>query len=872
MTQPIATLLATLLLGGLLLSPAEAKDGSTPADRFREKVQPLLETYCYGCHGYGSSEGGRTLDEFASDDAMLSDTGLWWAVLKNVRSRMMPPAEEEQPTSAERDTIIRWIERDAFGVDPADPDPGHVTLRRLNRVEYRNTIRDLMGVDYDAELNFPPDDSGYGFDNIGDSLSLSPLLMEKYIQAAETIVDKAVPATSKVVPVRRVSGDEIKSDDGKQRARRLSFYEPANVAGKIKIDTSADYRIVVEARIDGYWEFDPGRCEVICKFNGQEYRETFAWRDDFDVHHELTAHLEAGEYPIRFELKPLEPIEKQIHPLDLCVDAIRIEGPLDENAWVKPENYARFFPAGPPPPAGPERDAYAHKVLGQFAARAFRRPVDDASIDKLAALAKIVYDQPGKSFEAGVGQAMVAVLSSPRFLFRVEEAGPTPTGKSYPYVDEYALASRLSYFLWTTMPDQELIDLAGRGQLRANLAGQLQRMLADRRFDAFVRNFVGQWLQARDVETISIDPVAALGYQQEWEALLDEFRTARMRDRRERHQLEQEQARALAAAEKDGPEAVEKLRTEQARVAAEAEQKRDEQREQAREKFAKFEALRDQFNGDVRHAMRRETELTFEYVIRKDCDLLELVDANYTFLNNKLADYYGIPDIEGNQMRRVELPAGSPRGGVLTEGTMLVVTSNPTRTSPVKRGLFVLDNILGTPAPPPPKAVPPLEAAAGSVTDHPASLREALDIHRKDPLCAGCHARFDPLGLALENFNALGMWRDTEHGRQIDTAGTLLTGEQFQTLADLKQVLKTNHKRDFYRCLTEKLLTYATGRGLEYYDEPTVDAIVDRLDAEGGRFSVLLASVVESAPFQQQRATAVPDADQQARRDPTPAR
>jgi hypothetical protein len=258
-------------------------------------------------------------------------------------------------------------------------------------------------------------------------------------------------------------------------------------------------------------------------------------------------------------------------------------------------------------------------------------------------------------------------------------------------------------------------------------------------------------------------------------------------------------------------------------------------------------------------------------VLREDRNLLELIDADYTFLNETLAAFYGIPNVAGRRMRRVDLPKDSPRGGVLTQGTMLVVTSNPTRTSPVKRGLFILDNILGTPAPPPPNAVPPLEAAAGAVTDHPASLREALDIHRKDPLCAGCHARFDPLGLALENFNALGMWRDTEHDRPIDTSGTLLTGEQFQTIGDLKNVLKNEHKLDFYRCLTEKLLTYATGRGLEYYDEPTVDAIVERLDAENGRFSVLLRGVIDSAPFQQQRATP-PDAEPQARREPATIR
>jgi hypothetical protein len=868
-----AILSVALFVCGAPLAPAWAEIEGTAADRYREKVQPILENYCYGCHGYGANEGGRTLDEFASDDAMLADTKLWWAVLKNVRSHMMPPADEEQPTADELATLNHWIVTDAFGIDPANPDPGHVTLRRLNRAEYRNTIRDLMGVEYDTDVNFPPDDSGYGFDNIGDSLSLSPLLMEKYIQAAETIVAKGVPKVSKVVPVRRINGSEFKSDDGKQQARRLTFYKDARVTGQFKIDTPGKYRIVVESRVDGFWEFDPGRCEVACILDGKEqYRDTHAWHEGRDVHREVNQHFDAGEHALSFELKALEPIEKNIHEIDFRVDAVRIEGPLDDKVWVPPLNYTRFFSDGPAPESGPERDAYAAKILRTFATRAFRRPVDDASVGKLSELAKVVYEQPGNTFEEGIGQAMVAILSSPRFLFRVEEPGPTLPGKSHPYVDEHALASRLSYFLWTTMPDKELTDLADRGELRKNLDAQMNRMLADRRSEAFIRNFVGQWLQARDVEGISIDVVAALGYQQEWEALIDEFRAARQRDREQRQRLEGEQEKALAAAEKDGPEAVEKLRAEHRKIAAEAEQARDKRREEAREKFQKYEELREKFGDDVRRAMRRETEMTFDYVVREDRNLLELIDADYTFLNARLAEYYGIPGVEGDKMRRVELPADSPRGGVLTQGTTLVVTSNPTRTSPVKRGLFVLDNILGTPAPPPPKAVPPLEAAAGAVTDHPASLREALDIHRKDPLCAGCHARFDPLGLALENFNALGMWRDTEHDRPIDTSGTLLTGEQFQTIGELKKVLKIDHKLDFYRCLTEKLLTYATGRGLEYYDEPTVDAIVTRLDAENGKFSVLLRGVVESAPFQQQRGTTEPDAEQQASREVLPVR
>lgn len=858
---------------------AEPPDEPSPAiERYREKVQPILEKHCYGCHGYGSSEGNRTLDEFASDEAMLGDTKLWHAVLRNIRSGMMPPAEEERPSKEEVDTVIHWIETDAFALDRDDPDPGHVTLRRLNRTEYRNTIRDLMGVDFDTEENFPPDDSGYGFDNIGDALSISPLLMEKYIQAAETIVDRAVPKVSRVVPVRRLRGGQIKSEDDKSSARELSFYEPAKVAGKVKIDAAGDYRIVVDARIDGYWEFDPGRCEVTCNFNGKQlFHETYEWRDRLEVPHEVNEHLEPGEYPVDFELRPLTPIENKLHFISYRVNAIQIEGPLDEKSWVPPEEYARFFPDGPPPSDAAEREAYARRVLTRFASKAFRRPVDEASVDKLVALAKLVYEQSGKSFEEGIAQAMVAVLSSPRFLFRVEEPGPTPPGKTNPLIDEFALASRLSYFLWTTMPDDELLDLAGRGELRTDFDAQLQRMLADPRSDSFVRDFTGQWLQARDVQTISIDAVAAQGYQKEWEELLDQFRSQRARDGRQRQRLEREQQRELAAAEKEGPEAVEKVQAKHQRLAAEAEKERDERRKQAFERFGKFEALRQKFSDDVRYAMRRETEMTFEYVMRENRSVLELIDAKYTFVNQKLAEFYGISGVEGDEMRKVELPSDSSRGGILTQGTTLVVTSNPTRTSPVKRGLFVLDNILGSPAPPPPNAVPPLEAAAGTVADHPASLREALDIHRKDPLCAGCHARFDPIGLALENFNALGMWRDTEHDRPIDTSGQLLTGERFQSVRDLKRVLKNERKLDFYRCLTEKLLTYATGRGLEYYDEPTVDQIVERLDEQEGRFSVLLYGVLQSAPFQQLRAPAdpgheQPESEQQAARDGSPIR
>jgi hypothetical protein len=272
-----------------------------------------------------------------------------------------------------------------------------------------------------------------------------------------------------------------------------------------------------------------------------------------------------------------------------------------------------------------------------------------------------------------------------------------------------------------------------------------------------------------------------------------------------------------------------------------------------RAEFRRFREIRDMFGGELRRAMRRETEMCFEHVVREDRSVLELVDSNYTFLNEQLARHYGIEGVNGREMRRVELPEGSPRGGVLTQGTLLVVTSNPTRTSPVKRGLYILNNILGTPAPPPPANVPPLEAAGAAISGHEPTVRELQEQHRRDPLCSSCHARMDPLGLALENFNAMGMWRDSEHERPIDASGTLLTGEEFQDIRDVKRIILNERRADFYRCVTEKLLTYALGRGLEYYDEHTVDQIVERLEREEGKFSALLLGVIESAPFQHRR-------------------
>jgi uncharacterized protein DUF1592/uncharacterized protein DUF1588/uncharacterized protein DUF1585 len=421
-------------------------------------------------------------------------------------------------------------------------------------------------------------------------------------------------------------------------------------------------------------------------------------------------------------------------------------------------------------------------------------------------LAESFYSQPDKKFEEGIQRAMVAVLASPRFIFRIEDSAPDHVSEAIAPVDEYALASRLSYFLWSSMPDKELMQLAEQGQLRKNLDQQIKRMIKDSHSEAFVQNFVGQWLQVRDVEGIPINEQAVTAREDEdLRKLLDSIRNAKSDTER----------RAIFRQLRDRPKI--------------------------------------ELDGALRRDMQREAEMLFAHIITDNCSVLDLVDCDYTFLNEKLAKYYGIPDVQGNEMREIKLPKDSARGGVLTLGAVLVVTSNPDRTSPVKRGLFVLDNILGSPPPPPPANVPLLEDSEKEFKDHQPTSREVLEMHRKEALCSSCHSRLDPLGLGLENFNALGRWREKERGQPIETEGRLQTGEKFENIQELKHILLTQYRQDFYRCFTEKLLTYALGRGLTYDDVDTVDHIVDRLEQENGRFSALLTGMVESAQFQKRR-------------------
>jgi mono/diheme cytochrome c family protein len=632
----------TMLALGVLAALA----GAARAD----EVRRLFEESCGGCHFDGAAEGALDLDALFARlsgpgaAATGPDHAAWLAVLENLRAETMPPADEPRPTPEARRRMIRFVERDAFAIDPSRPDPGHVVLRRLNRSEYGHTIRDLTGLDLDPTNELPTDDSGYGFDTIGEVLTMSPLLVEKYLAVATRI------------------GEAV-----------------------------ADEAVATE-----------------------------------------------GRYP---------------------------------------EQVRRVFPLGPEPADTARRAEHLRDTIARLGARAFRRPLDAATCERLLAIAAAAIDAPGGSFERGVAAALTAMLAAPRFLFRVEQPGAGPIDRGAVPLDDHSLATRLSYLLWSSLPDDDLVEVARAGELHQRLGEQVDRLIADARADRFVADFVGQWLKTRDVETAAFDVREILRSR-------DQFMAERI------------------------------------------------------------------FSPRVRAAMRQETELLVARLLRDDRPATDLLVARETFLNSRLARFYGIPGVEGPEMRLVSLAPDSHRGGLLTHASFLAVTSNPTRTSPVKRGLFILENLLGTPTPPPPPDVPPLEAAARS--DRRASMRELMELHRRDALCASCHERMDPLGLALEGYNALGQWRGHD-ADGLDTSGRLVTGETFADARELAEVIAGPRRRDFHRCLAEKLLTYALGRGLEYFDGPAVDTIVDEMERDGGGLRALVQAVCRSVPFRMMR-------------------
>ncbi len=765
----------------LLLSAIFAPAAVVRAADFEKRVVPLLEDYCYDCHGEGMKKGGFQMDKYKSVDAHLQDTEHWFTVWKHLQSQLMPPSDEAQPSAEQRNEILRWIEKDVFKVDPNAPDPGRVTIRRLNREEYRNTINDVLGVKFDTNEEFPADDTGYGFDTIGDVLSLSPLLMEKYMAAAEAIAAEIVAKSGGQIPTKYIGSDQFRGvDDPKKNARTLRFAEPASLVKAQAVEHPGRYRVTVELNVQGSMEATSHTAKLGVLVDGKEVQTAeLGWDNRRNIKVSTELDLTPGEHQIGLTMTPGTPPQESENPLTARIENVNLHGPLDGSHVEYPGEYYRVFLDGPPPADAEARTAYGRKIVRHVAERAFRRPVNDATVERLSVLAREVEQGPNGSFERGIGHAITAMVASPRFIFRAEaQPEPNNPGKIVP-IDEFALASRLSYFLWSSAPDEELLELARKGQLRANLRQQVDRLLAHERSERFVDNFVGQWLQTRDVEGMNIDARRVLG----------------------------------------------------------------------RRRRAEAEEI---FSNRVRRAMRQETEMLFAHLVKENRSVFELLTADYTFLNEDLARFYDIDGVKGGEMRKVPLAEDNKRrAGILGHGSMLVVTSNPTRTSPVKRGLFLLDNLLGTPAPPAPPDVPELEAARRG--EAKLTMREMMEVHRADALCASCHKRMDPLGLALESFNAIGQYREEEDGAKIDTAGQLITGEKFADVRELAAVLATSRGDDFLRCLTEKLLVYALGRGLEYFDTPTTAKIVEQLKKDGGAIHSLVYGVVESAPFQKRR-------------------
>ncbi len=755
-----------VLMAAATPAKAATKTAQGPIS-YEKDIKPILVEFCYDCHADGTKKGGVALDEQKDLALLLKERKLWADVAKNTEQRLMPPEKKAQPTQEQRDLISEWVKKEIFKADPKNPDPGRVTIRRLNRVEYNNTIRDLVGVDFDPADDFPADDSGYGFDNIGDVLSLSPIMMEKYMKAAQNILDKAIVVGLPKPPSTRFGATRLAGGTPQGEGRIL--VSNGEMFFNYKFPADGEYFIYVRAY--GH-QGGPQPVKMAVRYAGKDLKQ-FDVREveDNPATFEVKFTAKAGDGRIAvaflndyFLAPPAKDKKKRTIDTNLIINYVDVAGPINTVNPVYPDTHNTIF--FKKPTGTDDRDAVGRELVKSFAARAFRRPVTDDELTRLMAIYGLA-EKNKEPFEASVKLALQAVLVSPNFLFRGEiQPEPDNPKKAHP-INEYALASRLSYFLWSSMPDTELLDYARRGELRRNLGFQVQRMLRDNKAKALVENFAGQWLMLRNLDVVSPDP-------------------------------------------KTYPE----------------------------------------WDESLKGLMRKETEMFFENIMREDRSILEFLTADYTFVNERLAEHYNLGGVVGDKFQKVSL-AGTQRSGILTHGSILTITSNPTRTSPVKRGLWVLENLLATPPPPAPPDVPALDDPSKEAVK--GSLRVRLEKHRADAGCASCHARMDPLGFGLENFDGIGGWREKDEGFKIDPAGKLVSGETFAGPNELNKILASQKREEFLHCMAEKMLIYALGRGMEWYDKPTQEQIAAEVKAGNYKFSSLIMSVVKSVPFQLRR-------------------
>lgn len=894
-----------MLLVSLLAPRARAQAEAAAEAHFKRELWPFIAKNCIVCHGNERQAGDLNLAPFEKLSSLSEHREDWKLMVQMVESGDMPPADVPErlippgglpnPSVEERNAAAKWIRGEFARADAAiKPLAGRVTARRLNRAEYNNTIQDLLGIKLWPADDFPQDDASHGFDNIADSLSLSPVLMEKYMTAAERAARTAIfgpevlpPATKKLEQLEGpvLNRTEVPKEydvTGLNTDRSLHAIHRFPVDGEYVFRVTArgfrplgsnplelglwlDGKLVTELQVDPK-EDGPsllgGRQDLFGK--PQEFRMFVPAGDHWVAATVLrmfeglppiyngpnpskrnppqnvavqsgpapaegarprdgaqaaavaqaqpapaAAAREGGDAPatpapavaavprdgaaapatpaaannnavaLATPANPNAPAAETppagrgrggrggrnrgngLAPIDtqIGIDYVDIIGPYKQTQGPSAESMAKLYPRENFDRAAP---GAAREVLARFLPRAFRRPVTREEIAKYVALHDMVR-KSGDSFEEGLAVALQAVLVSPDFLYRIER--DPPADKPEAPITEHELATRLSYFLWSSTPDDELLEAATRGTLRqpAVLEKQIRRMLQSPKAAALAKNFAGQWLQTRAMESVTPD-------------------------------------------------------------------------------FTMFP----EFDAYLRMSMQRETELFFEHIVREDRSILDFLDANYSFLNERLAGFYGVPGVKGTEFRKVDL-TGTPRAGVLTHASVLTVSSYATRTSPVLRGKWILDNILNDPPPPPPANVPALEETIKGKPD--AALRDQLELHRKAPACAGCHVRMDPLGVGLENFNAIGAWRTQDGKLPVDASGKLPDGRSFNGPAELRAVLRSDSKL-FAACLAEKMLVYALGRGLEAHDRPTLKELTARLEKNDYRFSALVLEIVNSLPFQ----------------------
>jgi mono/diheme cytochrome c family protein len=799
---------------GLVSTPIAQRGPASPATD--ASYRTLVSTYCVSCHNGKSKAGGLALDAINTQD-LGAHSESWEKVVRKLRARQMPPPGSRRPDEATRVSALSALEASLDSAAATAPNPGRTdTFRRLNRTEYHNAIRDLLALEVDAAALLPSDSASYGFDNITVG-NLSPTLLESYVSAAEKISQLAVgrPSLSpggSTVRIRPDVTQEMHLDGlpiGTRGGARVSHEFPVSGDYDITIRLSRDRNEHIEGLLEPHdieLLVDGERVQLFTVAppalqSGQGSADS-ASHATLDSHMKIRVPVTAGPHVlgVTFPKKPSLLLETARQPYEAHFNYYRhprIQPAVYEISIVGPYNppglsAVASAKAGDTPSrrrvftCAQQTDDCARRILSALMRRAYRRPVTDADLKKPLELYATAKAAGG--FEAGVEMGLSAVLASPEFLFRIERdpagsteqdpayvrrAGPALRTRPSVYrISNLELASRLSFFLWSSIPDDELIDVAARGDLEkpAVLQRQVTRMLADPRSRNLITNFASQWLHLRNLDSMTPD----------------------MR-------------------------------------------------------------IFPDFDDNLRQAFRQETEMLVDSVIRENRSVLDLLRANYTFVNERLAKHYGIPNVYGSRFRRIEFGENGARGGLLRQGSILLVTSYPTRTSPVIRGKWILDNVLGVPPPPPPADVPALENV--KMAKKNATIRERLSEHRANPTCAGCHRLMDPVGFALENYDAVGRWRTVDAGETIDASGTFFDGTEFRGVADLQKAILA-HPEFFVTTLSEKLLTFAIGRGVDHYDAPAIRKIVRDAGGDDYRFSSIVMGIVNSMPFRMRSAAA----------------